>query len=118
VRKEQGNNTSLAYQLPVSTPTTRTQTRPRRVIKGLPSSEKMLYLVSTIICIMAAIFVMTRYAELTQLDVSIQQTETKINHIKEVNTQLDSEKTKQSSLEQIREFAEQNGLQIIPSIHP
>jgi cell division protein FtsL len=117
VRKEQGN-TSLAYQLPVSTPKTRTQPRPRRVIKGLPASEKVLYLVSTIICIMAAVFVMTRYAELTQLNVTIQQTESKINRAKEVNTQLESEKMKQSSLEQIRKFAEQNGLQIIPSIHP
>ncbi|MCH5584036.1 hypothetical protein MK805_03535 [Shimazuella sp. AN120528] len=117
MRKEQGN-TSLAYQLPVSTPKTRTQPRSRRVIKGLPSSEKVLYLVSTVICIMAAIFVLTRYAELTQLDVSIQQTESRINKVKELNTQLDSEKLKGSSLEHIRQFAEQNGLQIIPSIHP
>lgn len=117
MRKEQGN-TSLAYQLPVSTPKTRTQPKPRRVIKGLPASEKVLYLVSTIICIMAAIFVMTRYAELTQLDVSIQQTESRINKAKELNSQLDSEKMKKSSLEHIRQFAEQNGLQIIPSIHP
>jgi cell division protein FtsL len=117
VRKEQGN-TSLAYQLPVSTPKTRTQPRPRRVVKGLPANEKVLYLVSTIICIMAVIFVMTRYAELTQLDVSIQQTESRINRAKEVNIQLDSEKMKKSSLEHIRQFAEQNGLQIIPSIHP
>ncbi|MXQ55359.1 hypothetical protein [Shimazuella alba] len=117
MRKEQGN-TSLAYQLPVSTPKTRTQIRSRRVIKGLPSSEKVLYLVSTIICIMAAVFVMTRYAQLTQLDVSIQQTESRINKTKEVNIQLDSEKIRLSSLEQIRKFAEQNGLQIIPSIHP
>lgn len=117
MRKEQGN-TSLAYKLPVSTPKTRTQPRPRKIIKGLPASEKVLYLASTVICIMAAIFVMTRYAELTQLDVSIQQTESRINKTQQVNTQLDSEKMKKSSLEHIRQFAEQNGLQIIPSIHP
>lgn len=115
--KKQGN-TSLAHQLPVSTPKTHTQPRQRKVIKGLPANEKMLYLISTVLCIMAAIFVVTRYAELTQLQVSIQQTQTQIERTKEVNAQLESEKRKRGSLEYIRQFAEQNGLQVIPTIQP
>jgi len=117
VRKEQGN-TAIAYQVPVIIPKTHTKQRTRKIIKGLPAGEKMLYLASVIICIMCAVFVMTRYVQLTQLDVSIQQTEMQINKAKEVNLQLESEKMKSSSLEQIRQFAEQNGLQVIPSIQP
>jgi cell division protein FtsL len=117
VHKEPGN-TAVAYQIPESTPKTHTQQRKKKIFKGLPAGEKMLYLASVVVCFVFAVFIMTRYAHLTQLDVSIQQTEKQINRAKEVNLQLESEKMKLSSLEQIRQFAEQNDLQFIPTIQP
>ncbi len=117
MRKEHGN-AAVSYQVPASTPKTHTQQRPRKIIKGLPAGEKLLYLASVVICIVFAILVMTRYAQLTELDVSIQQTEKQISKAKEVNLQLESEKMKANSLEKIRQFAVQNGLQVIPSFQP
>lgn len=115
--KEQGS-AAVSFQVPASTPKTHTQQRPRRIIKGLPAGEKILYLSSVVVCILLAVLVMSRFAEITQLEVSIQQTEKQMDKEKEVNLQLESEKLQAGSLEQIRQFAKENGLQVIPSIKP
>ena len=97
---------------------------PRRILKkGLPMAEKLLYLVSVILCVFMASIILTRYAKVIELNAMIRETETKIEKTKEVNLQLESEKERLKSIERIRKFAEENGLKqkstkIIPSIGP
>ena len=97
---------------------------PRRILKkGLPMAEKLLYLVSVILCVFMASIILTRYAKVIELNAMIRETETKIEKTKEVNLQLESEKERLKSIERIRKFAEENGLQqkstkVIPSIGP
>lgn len=101
-----------------------TNRSPRRILsKGLPMAEKLLYLVSVILCVFLASIILTRYAKVIELNVMIRETETRIEKTKEVNLQLESEKEKLGSVERIRKFAEENGLQqkstkMIPSIRP
>lgn len=86
-------------------------------------AEKLLYLVSVILCVFLASIILTRYAKVMELNAMIRETETKLEKTREVNLQLESEKEKLKSVERIRQFAEENGLQqkstkMIPSIRP
>ncbi len=86
-------------------------------------AEKLLYLVSVILCVFLASIIVTRYAKVIELNAMIRETEAKVEKTKEVNLQLESEKEKLESVERIRKFAEENGLQpnstkVIPSIRP
>ncbi|WP_044642468.1 cell division protein FtsL [Risungbinella massiliensis] len=92
--------------------------RIRPLLKGLTAREKLLYLSSVVVCVGLAIGVISQYAKVTELSVSIQNTENEIQQIKEVNLQLETEKKRLGSVERIRQFAKENGLTFIPNIAP
>lgn len=123
MRENQGN-VALVFPSRKSRDWQEIERRPRRVTKtGLPIAEKLLYLVSVILCVFLASIILTRYAKVMELNAMIRETETKIEKTKEVNLQLESEREKLKSVERIRKFAEENGLQqkstkVIPSIRP
>jgi cell division protein FtsL len=123
VRENQGN-VALVFPSRKSREWESINRSPRRVLKrGLPMAEKLLYLVSVILCVFLASIILTRYAKVMELNAMIRETETKLEKTREVNLQLESEKEKLKSVERIRQFAEENGLQqkstkMIPSIRP
>lgn len=92
--------------------------RIRPLIKGLSTGEKVLYLSSILVCAALAIAVVSQYAEVTELSVSIQKTENEIKRVKEVNLQLETEKKRLGSVDRIHRFAIENGLTLIPKITP
>ncbi|SHE62286.1 cell division protein FtsL [Seinonella peptonophila] len=88
---------------------------------ALPVGEKLLYLFSIVVCVLLASVVLAKYAEVTALNVSIQEISTEVEKTKEVNLQLESEKKRLGSMERVRKFAEEQGLQMkatqsIPSV--
>lgn len=123
MREEQGN-VALVFPMGKSKEWGQPSKRPRRFLsKGLPLGEKLLYLASVMLCVFLASIILTRYAKVTELNVLIRDTEMKIEKTKEVNLQLESEKEKLGSVERIRKFAEDHGLELkstkmIPSIGP
>jgi cell division protein FtsL len=117
MRQERGN-VAVAFQIPQTTPEVRPQKKPAPRPKGLPKGEKILYLFSVVVCVCLAAVVVSKYAEITELNVSIQQLDKQIQQAKEVNLQLETEKKKLGSVERIRKFAEENDLVLIPSITP
>lgn len=123
MRENQGN-VALVFPVRKTRDWERPVKRPRRIrSKGLPLSEKILYLVSVILCVFLASIILTRYAKGIELNAMIRETQIKIEKTKEVNLQLESEKEQLGSVERIRKFAEENGLQqkstkMIPSIRP
>lgn len=123
VRKEQGN-TALVFPVGKSEKWRQPRKRSRRILnKGLPMSEKLLYLASVILCVVLASIILTRYAKVTELSMAIRETELKIEKSQEVNLQLETEKEKLGSIDRIRQYAEEHGLKWkgsknIPSIRP
>ncbi|SFJ04841.1 cell division protein FtsL [Thermoflavimicrobium dichotomicum] len=124
MRENRGN---VAVALPYRQGSTATKPkqnrRPHFQVIGLTTGEKVLYLLSVVVCVALALAVLSQYAEVTELNASINQTETEIRKAKEVNLQLDTEKKKLENTERIRDFAEKNGLYLdtvksIPSIQP
>jgi cell division protein FtsL len=86
--------------------------------KGIPAGEKLLYLFSVVICVALATLVISRYAEVTELNVEIQKVEEEAKRIEEINRQLETEKKMLSSGERIRQFAEMRGMIPAENVKP
>ena len=86
--------------------------------KGLPASEKLLYLFSVVVCVALAALVISQYAEVTELNVEIQKVEEEAKKIMEINRQLEAEKNMLSSGERIRQFAETRGMVPAENVKP
>lgn len=120
------NQGTVAFAFPVEKPKhkRKIQTRSKkRLHLELPVGEKLLYLFSVIVCVLLATVVVTNYAKVTELNVSIQQVNTEIQKTKEVNIQLDSKKKDLGSVERVRKFADDHGLKMkssktLPSLQP
>lgn len=110
MRQERGN---VAVARPFTPTSTQVKTKKQPLIKGLTVQEKLLYIGSVIMCVSLTVLVVSRFAETTELNLAIQQTEKEIQQVKEVNLQLETEKNKLQSEVRIRQFAEQQGLQLI-----
>lgn len=123
MRENQGN---VALVFPVEKPKDwgkPTKRSRKSLSKGLPMGEKLLYLFSVILCVALAAVILTRYAKVTELNMAIRETEIKIEKSKEVNLQLETEKSKLENVERIRKFAEEQGFERkaakkLPSIRP
>lgn len=90
--------------------------RPRTVqTHGLTTGEKLLYLLSVVVCVALASFILSKYAELTVLNFSIQQMDRQIQELQETNQQLEIQKKQLSSDERIREYAVQKGMKPVKS---
>ena len=92
-------------------------------LKAFPTGERLLYLFSIILCVALAVLVLSRYAKVSELNVAIQNTELEIQKVEKENLQLETEANKLRSVERIRKFAEQKGLELtapkyLPSISP
>lgn len=122
--RENHGNVALVFPVRKSRDWKPLKQRSRRILnKGLPMAEKLLYLASVMLCVFLASIILTRYAKVIELNVMIQEVEAKVEKTREVNLQLESEKQRLESVERIRKFAEEQGLQqtntkIIPSIRP
>ncbi|RAL26009.1 hypothetical protein [Thermoflavimicrobium daqui] len=121
--RENRGNVAVALPFGQSTAATKPKQkrRPRLKVIGLTTGEKVLYLLSVLVGVLLALVVISKYAEVTELNASINQTDTEIRKVKEVNLQLDTEKKKLNNTERIRDFAEKNGLYLdtvksLPSI--
>ena len=92
----------------------------RRLLKakGLPASEKILYLSSVVICVALAALVISQYAKVTELNVEIQKVEQEMKRLQEINRQLEAEKNTLSSGERIRRFAEMRGMVPVENVKP
>ncbi|TCP70434.1 cell division protein FtsL [Baia soyae] len=114
MRQERGN---VAVARPLTPTSTSTQVKAKKqpLIKGLTVPEKLLYIGSVIICVALTVLVVSRYAETAELNLAIQKADKEIQQVKEANLQLEAEKNKLQSDARIRQYAEQNGLQIIES---
>lgn len=112
MRQERGN---VAVARPLTPTSTQVKTKKQPLIKGLTVQEKLLYIGSIIMCVSLTVLVVSRFAETTELNLAIQQTEKEIQQAKEVNLQMETEKNKLQSEVRIRQFAEQQGLQLIDS---
>jgi cell division protein FtsL len=91
--------------------------------KAFPTGERLLYLFSVILCVALAVLVLSRYAKVSELNVAIQNTELEIEKVEKENLQLETEANKLRSVERIRKFAEQKGLELtapkyLPSTSP
>lgn len=86
---------------------------------GVPIGEKVLYLLSVIICVSLALVVIAKHARVTELNLSIRTMETRIHDTNKLNLQLEMQKEQLSSIEAIRTFAEKKGLELsLPKILP
>lgn len=120
MRENQGN---VALAVPV-----KRKQAPVKAAKSLKKAyltvgEKLLYLFSVVICVLLASIVLSKYAKVAELNVSIHQVTTQIDQTKKVNLQLETEKKKLGSVERVRKFAEDRGLQLkgskmLPAIRP
>lgn len=119
MRENQGN---VALAVPV-----KRKQAPVKAAKSLKTyltvGEKLLYLFSVVICVLLASIVLSKYAKVAELNVSIHQVTTQIDQTKKVNLQLETEKKKLGSVERVRKFAEDQGLQLkgskmLPAIRP
>ena len=119
MRENQGN---VALAVPV-----RRKQEPVRATKHLKTyltvGEKLLYLFSVVICVLLALVVLSKYARVAELNVSIHHVAQQVDQTKKVNLQLESEKKKLGSVERVRKFAENQGLQLkgsktLPPIRP
>ncbi len=123
MRENRGN---VAVAIKYKQPSTQKKPKPKKSqikIVGLTTSEKVLYLFSVVVCAALSIGVLSMYAEVTELNSSINEIETEIRKTKEVNLQLDTEKKQLESTERVRDFAEKNGLYLdsaepLPSDRP
>ncbi|MDN4594962.1 cell division protein FtsL [Polycladomyces subterraneus] len=82
---------------------------------GLTTGEKLLYLLSVVVCVALASVILSKYAELTALNLSSQQMDRQIRELQETNQQLEIQQKQLSSDERIREYAEQKGMKRVKS---
>lgn len=93
------------------------QTQP--LSKTVPVGEKLLYLFSVIICVSLALIVISKYAIITELNLTIRNMEIRAQEVNKINLQLETQKEQLSSVEAIRNFAEKKGLELsLPKILP
>lgn len=86
--------------------------------RGLPASEKLLYLFSVVVCVTLAALVISQYAKVTELNMEIQKVEEEAKWLQEINRQLEAEKNMLSSGERIRRFAEMRGMVPAENVKP
>ncbi|MBN2908371.1 cell division protein FtsL [Polycladomyces sp. WAk] len=90
---------------------TRQSKRPRTErAHGLTTGEKLLYLLSVMVCVALASVILSKYAELTALNISAQQMDRQIRELQETNQQLEIQQKQLSSGERAREYAKQKGM--------
>lgn len=106
--REFRGNTSVAYQME-SQPKVTTQEK-RLPQTGLPPGEKILYLVSVIICVALASWVLSRSAAVAETNLKLQEVERRAAEVEEAN-KADRERIHGlKSGERIRRYAEENGM--------
>ncbi|MGA8943202.1 MAG: cell division protein FtsL [Thermoactinomyces sp.] len=114
---------NAAVARPLDKPYTRKKKKRLAPLKALPTGEKLLYLFTVIVCVAMAVIVLSRFAKVTELNVAIQNTEQEIKKAEKEIQQLETESSQLRSVERIRKFAEQKGLELtapkyLPSIRP
>jgi cell division protein FtsL len=105
--REFRGNTSVAHQLE--------QPRVPQIEKqpqkhGLTSGEKLVYLMSVVVCVVIASLVLSRHAMLTEINMEVQKLEREAAELTESNRQLSTEVDSLGSGERIRQFAEEKGM--------
>lgn len=89
------------------------------LLKGFPVGEKLLYLFSVLICVALALIVTSKHAKVAELNLGIQNMDTRVQEMNKMNVQLQTQKEQLSSIENIRTFAEHKGLELsLPKILP
>lgn len=78
--------------------------------QGISASEKLLYLLSVVVCVALASLVLSLYARVTETNVQIQKQKREVERLQEVNRQLETEQRELSRGERIRKFAEERGM--------
>lgn len=119
--REHSWNTAVARQLPspIIEQDVFRKKQSQGLPKGVPIGEKVLYLLSVIICVSLALVVIAKHARVTELNLSIRNIETQIHDTNKLNLQLEAQKEQRSSIEAIRNFAEEKGLELsLPKILP
>lgn len=119
--REDRFNTAVAR--PLDKPYTKKRKKRLAPLKALPTGEKLLYLFTVIVCVALAVIVLSRFAKVSELNVAIQNTELEIQKVEKNIQKLEIESNKLKSVERIRKFAEQKGLELtapkyLPSILP
>jgi cell division protein FtsL len=95
---------------------TRDSSHPRmEPVHGLTTGEKLLYLLSVVVCVALASVILSKYAELTALNLSAQQLDHRIQELQETNQQLEIQQKQLSSGERTREYAERKGMKQVKS---
>jgi cell division protein FtsL len=79
----------------------------------LTVGEKIVYLCSIIICVMLALTVLSRYAKVIELKVSINKMDQEIKIAKKENNSLEAQRKQLESIDHIRKFADAKGLELI-----
>lgn len=106
--KDYRGNTSVAYQMePQPKQTAQTKRQPQT---GFPAGEKLLYLASLILCVALASGVLSRYAEVAEINLKLQQVERRAVAVEEANQAYRERIHALKSGERIRRFAEENGM--------
>ncbi|SFS49905.1 cell division protein FtsL [Marininema halotolerans] len=107
--REYRGNASTAFQLE-SRPNKANQRERQPRKPGFPTGEKLLYLFSVIICVALALFVLSRYATVTELSMKQAKIEQETTQLKESIQDLESQQKELKSGERIRRYAEEHGM--------
>ncbi|MDA8354409.1 MAG: cell division protein FtsL [Firmicutes bacterium] len=114
--REYRGNTAVAYQPEPQQKVT--AQRERKPAYGLPPGEKLLYLVSVIICAALATAVLSLYAKAAEINMKVQQVEQKTAELQETNQALKQQKKQLKSGDRIRQFAENQGMVLAEKNRP
>lgn len=76
----------------------------------LPTQEKLLYLFTVVVLVLAAGVILFRYAQIYQMNASIQQIQKDMKQLQAENMALKQEIDKQSSPQRLQEEAEKLGM--------
>jgi cell division protein FtsL len=102
-RSQRNRKTSIQQQR-------RQVTRKKAVI---PPQEKLLYLITVLACVIVAIVIISRYAQIYELNTEIKKIQNEMRQLERDNSILKSEISRLGGLEQMQQTGEDQGMHMV-----
>jgi cell division protein FtsL len=79
---------------------------------SIPPQEKLLYMVTILVCVIVAVFIVSGYAKIYEVNTQIKDAKKELQQLEQENSTLSIQKSKLGGLEQMQKTGEETGLQL------
>ncbi len=76
----------------------------------IPAQEKILYMVAVLACVIVSVVIVSRYAQIYELNTQIKQIKNEMRQLEQDNSKLKIEMSRLGGMEQMQQTGEDNGM--------